>query len=94
MTLEGCSPDCPKWDGSHRPGCQNDFLFVAIDRLVGATEDEKADLRFADWDYESITLSNLAEVVGQRLLTLRAEYAENNGPSDGDAWSGGFAENH
>lgn len=53
------------------------LIFAAIDKLT-ATEDEKAELRFADWgDYE-ITDHNAESAVIDRLADLRAEHAEND----------------
>lgn len=52
----------------------------AINKLI-ATDDEKADLRFADWGGYEITDANAEQTAAQRLVDLRAEYAANN-PTD------------
>ena len=57
---------------------QMHLIYEAIDALVTATKDEKADLRFADWDEAEITdAESAAWVVTHRLLALRKEYALN-----------------
>lgn len=71
-----------------------ELIFAAIDRL-DATEDEKAALRFADWgDFEEEIAADADKAAQDRLVVLRKEVDEYTGPGDGDAWSGGFAENH
>ena len=56
---------------------QMHLIYEAIDALVTATKDEKADLRFADWDEAEITPTSVGLVVAARLLALRAENALN-----------------
>jgi len=54
------------------------LIYQAIDALVTATPDERATLRFADWDEREISDDESAAwVVTHRLLALRAEYAHN-----------------
>jgi hypothetical protein len=53
-------------------------IYASINRLE-ATDDEKADLRNADWgDFEFEIKSNPDKAAVERLAVLRAEYAENN----------------
>lgn len=53
------------------------LIYQAIDALVTATPDEKADLRFTDWDEREITPASVGLLVFSRLRVLRAEYAHN-----------------
>lgn len=64
MTLQTLSP-------------QMHLIYETIDALVTATRDEKAHLRFADWDESEITPTSVGLVVATRLLALRSEYAHN-----------------
>ena len=52
---------------------QMHLIYEAIDALVTATRDEKADLRFADWDEAEITPTSVGLVVVARLMALRSE---------------------
>lgn len=76
---------------------RDEAIFAAINRLE-ATDDEKAALRFTDWGgFEEEIEADADKAAKDRLGVLRAEEAKNDnydGGDDGDAWSGGFAENH